>query len=387
MYLLVVVKGAMAGIFQASPVRRRLTSLQERPPRTGMSMAFSVLSCLVAIGVVLPFAPSPVSAVPITRLVTNSSIGLNWAPTFYDRRQRSESHSGDDLIGPFTLPIGQEVFGTSWTGVSIAGTVDTTAPRSHIGSPVRARAFVLATADSVKSADGIFAPAGGNAGAAAILTYQGALELSTSSLPARLADLVEAFFGVPVVVLSELIVEADARGGINTEANAHAEVWFGTERLLALDTTASTDRGDEDPPRLDQVVAKQTKLFPRSVFTVRLIAAAGTNTHVGGPAGHAATSATAFADPVFSFDQQAFDDFAEQLGLPTFTLADYFHFEFSPLGPAGPPPGDGPGSGVPAPSTLILTSLGAGILVFRLSLRQRLSRSLAVKVRELSQGG
>lgn len=47
--------------------------------------------------------------------------------------------------------------------------------------------------------------------------------------------------------------------------------------------------------------------------------------------------AVAFVDPVFSFDQQAFDQFAQQAGLPTFVLADYFRFEFSPLGPVEPP--------------------------------------------------
>ena len=79
--------------------------------------------------------------------------------------------------------------------------------------------------------------------------------------------------------------------------------------------------------------------------------------------------ARAVADPVLSFDQAAFDAMAAAQGFPTFNLADHFRFEFSPLlstqGPEPPPP-----SGVPGPSTIVLTSLGAGGLVLLHGLRR-----------------
>jgi hypothetical protein len=79
--------------------------------------------------------------------------------------------------------------------------------------------------------------------------------------------------------------------------------------------------------------------------------------------------ARAVADPVLSFDQAAFDAMAAAQGFPTFNLADHFRFELSPLLFTGlePPPT----SGVPSPSTIVLTSLGAGGLVLLHGLHHR----------------
>ncbi|MCI0547661.1 MAG: hypothetical protein L0027_10300, partial [Candidatus Rokubacteria bacterium] len=74
-------------------------------------------------------------------------------------------------------------------------------------------------------------------------------------------------------------------------------------------------------------------------------------------------------------DQAAFDTMAAAGGFPTFSLADHFRFEFSPLlltDAPEPPPGPGPGpSPVSSPSAIALASLGAGGLVLAHCLRQR----------------
>lgn len=65
----------------------------------------------------------------------------------------------------------------------------------------------------------------------------------------------------------------------------------------------------------------------------------------------AAASALAFADPVLSFNQAGFDTIAAANGFPTFTLTDFYRFEFSPF--------------IPEPSSLALLLLAGALLTGR----------------------
>ena len=62
------------------------------------------------------------------------------------------------------------------------------------------------------------------------------------------------------------------------------------------------------------------------------------------------------ADPMFAFDQEAFDAISAEQGLPSFRLDDYYEFQFSPnmTGPSEPGPNPLP---VSKPGTLSLLAL------------------------------
>jgi hypothetical protein len=63
----------------------------------------------------------------------------------------------------------------------------------------------------------------------------------------------------------------------------------------------------------------------------------------------------AFADPIFSFDQQVFDRQNAEADLSTFLLSDYYRLTLSPN--VGPPV-----AGIPEPSTILLAGFGAASL-------------------------
>ena len=75
------------------------------------------------------------------------------------------------------------------------------------------------------------------------------------------------------------------------------------------------------------------------------------------PATADAESSQALADPTFAFDQTAFDLYAASLGQPTFHLADFYSFEFSPT------------VVVPEPGSAMLLWCGATFCLCRRTLR------------------
>jgi len=72
-------------------------------------------------------------------------------------------------------------------------------------------------------------------------------------------------------------------------------------------------------------------------YPVRVQVSAGVGVFV---VGSGRGSGQAVADPVFGFDQEAFDEYAALAGFSTFSLADYFALEYSP-GYYAPEPGTG----------------------------------------------
>jgi hypothetical protein len=87
----------------------------------------------------------------------------------------------------------------------------------------------------------------------------------------------------------------------------------------------------------------------------------------GGDISLGTAAARALVDPVFSFNQEAFDEFARTKGFPTFGLTQFHAFEFSP---GVTPPVPGPTSPVPEPSSVAL--IVAGVLVVAAYKRNRL---------------
>ncbi len=77
-------------------------------------------------------------------------------------------------------------------------------------------------------------------------------------------------------------------------------------------------------------VSSLVNLQVGTVFEVILSAAASVRAWAGvGGLALSTSSADAYVDPVFRFDQAAFDDYAAQQGFASFPLEDYFAFEFS----------------------------------------------------------
>jgi len=81
------------------------------------------------------------------------------------------------------------------------------------------------------------------------------------------------------------------------------------------------------------------------------------------------STAVALADPVFSFDQTAFDAFAAAKGFPALPLDQFFTLEFSPgLSDLG---AGNSGGTVPEPATPCLLSVGlVGVMPIRFRRRQ-----------------
>ncbi len=86
---------------------------------------------------------------------------------------------------------------------------------------------------------------------------------------------------------------------------------------------------------------------------------------IGGQSNGATATCSAWVDPMFSFDQAAFD---LQMGSDSFALADYYRLTFSENIPASPP------NPMPLPSSIALSA--AGLLGLMLS-RQRHQRPTA----------
>jgi hypothetical protein len=214
----------------------------------------------------------------------------------------------------------------------------------------------------------IVVPAGGSTFVTAVMSlHVDVVEFVTSPLPPEIL----AFFNVPVIMRSFVFAEASALGR-SANANAHATVALGG--IMVVNAAHAQDVGEsagEISQQVNDVAFHMTPGGEPALIT--LSASAGTVAvavqTVFGPSLSAGARARAIADPVFSFDQAAFDEFAERQGFATFDLTDYFRFEFSPLGVEDPPL-----SSVPQPWTLVLTSLGAGGLALLQGFGQRARR-------------
>lgn len=90
------------------------------------------------------------------------------------------------------------------------------------------------------------------------------------------------------------------------------------------------------PPDFNKRVTLPAEIGATYRVTLETICTA----HVQGNPEHWTVEAQAVADPLFEFDQDAFDAQRADEGLPTFTLADYYEFQFSPNMLAGDLDGD-----------------------------------------------
>lgn len=109
--------------------------------------------------------------------------------------------------------------------------------------------------------------------------------------------------------------------------------------------------GSEGSSRQDFDQSLTVFYVPGTPLDVRLRAGATAHSglNLGGPTATNARAA-AFADPIFSLDQAAFDDMAAEQGFATFDLGSYFAFEQSALAP------------VPEPASVVLMLAGMALL-------------------------
>jgi hypothetical protein len=328
-----------------------------RPLRSEMPRVFALLSRLVAVAVALVFSPPPLHAA----LVTSSAVQLSWGilsgPDPSSRPNASRSLIGPGPIGLFVQPFSVSQSGT-FSGLNVG---DAKGLTSGFGA-FSARAMTEARGEG---GPGDFIV--GEAGAEAAIRFQVQVgELRPPPFPLNASQWV----GFPSVIMDSFVLaEAERTGGPDfaSGARARASVNIGATSPNQAAAVAFREDDHEVVSNLDQ---EFLFMSPDSVLSVTLRASTGANASVVGGSNGALVSAraTAIADPVFSFNQQGFEEFAQSQGFPAFNLADFYGFVFSPMGVPEPPPGGEP---VPAPWTLMLTSLGAGGLALLHSLRKR----------------
>lgn len=155
----------------------------------------------------------------------------------------------------------------------------------------------------------------------------------------------------PIVFQPPLRIRVSARGSASFDASgqvvggaATASVTIGDVGLIdsiiadAQNPLASFDR---------QIIL--APIFPGDVIPIRLAASAGVSVGQIGGSG----SASAFADPLFTFDEEGFAEYARQQGFEPFLQSDYYEFEFSP------------NVAVPEPNSLLLAALTAPLYLLR----------------------
>jgi len=225
--------------------------------------------------------------------------------------------------------------GSSWGGAVIGETGEESGRR-----------FAMASASSVSLAANN-AGAFGNATASARLDYRLLLyQLAPPPIPL-------AF--VPGRVHVRAWASASALGDpLNNVAYANAAVTISNALPVFVEAL-----GSEGSARQDADQSLEVLYVPGVAVDVRLRGGATTSsgTTLGGPAAPSAI-ASAFADPVFSFDQEAFDAIARDQGFATFDLSAFFAFEQSSF--AAP---------VPEPSSMVL--MLAGCLLVAVACRRR----------------
>jgi hypothetical protein len=234
------------------------------------------------------------------------------------------------LPGEHTTPGSTSV----WRGLATAETGLTETLTGRPFASVRAESSSqLATNEA-----GNLVNAPGESFASAVLTYQ---VLMTQIVPPPVPLLF-----IPATVTARASAFTSTLGDpASNGAHAGAGVLvahFGLVDIFVFD-------GDE----LTEEQSADFLFIPGALVDVRVAAVARSHSggNQGGPLSTGAV-ATAFADPVFTFNQEAFDETARQQGFAPFDLSLYFAFEQP--GPSASP--------VPAPAPVLLVLAGAAWL-------------------------
>jgi hypothetical protein len=186
----------------------------------------------------------------------------------------------------------------------------------------------------------------GRADASATLDYSVALDpLLPTPLGAALADV-----AIPVIVTFHL--KTEGRGVASGSILGSDGSPIGGVSLASGLAPNFRSAGDETSP-------VEIGIGSGIAFSVELFAEADAETPDG-----SSYHAEATVDPIFSFDQPAFDALAASDGFPTFPLDQYFGFEFSPglLDLGAPTSAAEPGPLLP---------LSAGLIALRAIARRR----------------
>ncbi len=149
---------------------------------------------------------------------------------------------------------------------------------------------------------------------------------------------------IPVII--------NASGHVSGWGSAAVSVQDSLSNALYFHDQADGENSLNPKPSFNRSVT--VDLAPDTYLTNNLSATANSS-HTLDPSIASMTSSQAEADPVYSFDQAAFDVYAAQQGQPTFLLTDFFDFEFS----------EGIGNTLPEPGSFGLVLLGTGAFTIR----------------------
>ena len=255
--------------------------------------------------------------------------------------------------------------GAMWEGAADAVTVGGARPEA------RASAF--------GNIDAVLDPRTGN--------YQGgkaeARSLTILVYIARIAELLEPPVAIPRDALPlTLPITVEVRANVSATANDVGSSALATARaivagFLAFDLVAFDSPGCTLITCEGVIGEGKTRNFDFTFFAgqeigVLLEARAAVVAGAGGDVATGKAEARAVVDPLFSFDQAAFDEIARERGFSTFDLTEYFAFEFSP----GFAPGDSaPSTPVSAPSSAALIAAGAVLIVASTRARRAAGRA------------
>ena len=275
-----------------------------------VTLACAPLSLVGAVVGMLAFAPGTSDAVPLTAqshfvLVVNPGDG---------RIEFRDPGEGQHILpGAHETPGGS---GANWHGLA-SGETDLDPPPP--GPGLESRPFASARADSFSqlavTPQGTLVNAPGEAAIQSQLSYQVVIA-SIVPPPVPLQY-------VPITVNARASVFSTIVGDTATnDAHSSASVTIAGFGVLAL----SAANGQEVTEEQDVDFQSLPGALIDVVLRVSAVARSGGNQ--GGPLNTSAV-ATGFADPVFSFDQEAFDEIARQQGFAPFDLNLYFRFEQS----------------------------------------------------------
>ena len=292
----------------------------------------------IATGLALTLAPAWLEAGPITLEAIHSVLEVGSRPGFvnivdFPRAELISRSNGE-----------QFATGSSWRSEVFART------RSN---PPSAFASSLSESRGVVGSNGLIVGGGYPSFARSTFEYQVVID-QTATLPT----------GAPASLPLPTTVKATMRAfaSIDGEVASNAASAFGyaviagifSPRVVAH-APALSFAVDERLFSLDFALTSDTIIEVVLFGEARTVASAG-------PFGLTTvfSKAEAFIDPVFAFNQAAFDDYARAQGFATFDLSQYYAFRFSPgIGQ------DTPIEPIPEPATLALLLAGLGGLAVR----------------------
>ena len=301
-------------------------------------MSFSMRVMPIATGLALTLAPAWLEAAPITLEAIQTVLEIGTRPGF----TQTFVSPGQNEVGRSNTE--QFATGSFWRGHAVAGT------RSD---PPVALANSLSESRGVVGANGQIVGGGYGSFARSSLEYQVVID-QTAALPAGAPASVD----VPTTVKARMRAFASIDGEFPfNAASAFGYAVLGghfSPRVVAHapDLSFATD---------ERLFTLDFALTPDTAIDVVLFGEARTVASAG-PFGLTTvfSRAEAFIDPVFTFNQAVFDDYARAQGFATFDLSQYYAFRFSP--------GIGqnvPSEGIPEPATLVLLLAGLGGLAVR----------------------